>query len=248
MMNRMPDLDPKLVTAVKQFWSTRASQGAKQGAQSGVRDQGSRTDVTGGAHLGGFASMIRGILAECGLHDSSIHYRVRRQTYLPGFFRPTKSWDLVVVADDQLVASVEFKSQVGSFGNNFNNRTEEALGNATDILTAFREGAFGKTIHPPWLGFFMLLEDCPASTAPVGVEEPHFPVFAEFRGASYAQRYEILCRKLVREKLYDAACLVLSSRDGGARGEYREMTDDTSFRAFEASLCGRITAFQRLRG
>jgi hypothetical protein len=32
-----------------------------------------------------------------------------------------------------LVATVEVKSQVGSFGNNFNNRVEEAIGSATDF-------------------------------------------------------------------------------------------------------------------
>ena len=45
--------------------------------------------------------------------------------------------------------AVEFKSQVGpSFGNNFNNRTEEAIGNAEDIWTAYREGRFGRHRAP----------------------------------------------------------------------------------------------------
>ncbi len=38
-----------------------------------------------------------------------------------------KKWDLLVV-EGCLIAAIEFKSQVGSFGNNYNNRTEEALG------------------------------------------------------------------------------------------------------------------------
>ena len=42
----------------------------------------------------------------------------------------------------QLIAIVEFKSQVGpSFADSYNNRTEEALGNATDLWTAYGEGA-----------------------------------------------------------------------------------------------------------
>ena len=40
---------------------------------------------------------------------------------------------------------------------------------------------------------------------PVGVNEPHFKVFPEFRGASYAKRYELLLRRLVLEKLFDGA-------------------------------------------
>ena len=61
--------------------------------------------------------------------------------------------------DDQLIVVLEVKSQVGpSFGNNFNNRTEEAIGSALDLWTAYREGAFNKTIRP-WLGYLFLLED-----------------------------------------------------------------------------------------
>jgi hypothetical protein len=52
-----------------------------------------------------------------------------------------------VVADGRLLAGVEFKSQVGSFGNNYNNRTEEAIGSATDIWAAYREGAFKPSVH-----------------------------------------------------------------------------------------------------
>ncbi|MDD5532110.1 MAG: PaeR7I family type II restriction endonuclease [Syntrophales bacterium] len=40
---------------------------------------------------------------------------------MPGYFGPTKDWDLIVVADNVLLASIEFKAQVGSFGNNCNN-------------------------------------------------------------------------------------------------------------------------------
>ncbi len=39
-------------------------------------------------------------------------------------------------------------------------------------------------------------------------KEPHFKVFPEFKNASYANRYEILLTKLVRERLYDSACFL----------------------------------------
>ncbi len=38
-----------------------------------------------------------------------------------------------MVSEGKLLAGIEFKSQVGSFGNNYNNRTEEAIGSAADI-------------------------------------------------------------------------------------------------------------------
>src|SRR6266567_4734967 len=97
-------------------------------------------------------------------------------------------------------AGIEFKSQVGSFGNNYNNRTEEAIGSAADLWAAYREGAF-KPSARPWLGYLMMLEDCPASTSPVRCREPFFRVFPEFAGSSYKQRYEIFLTKLVRERL-----------------------------------------------
>lgn len=65
------------------------------------------------------------------------------------------------------------KTQVGpSFGNNFNNRSEEAIGSASDVWIAYREGRFGDT--RPWLGYFFLLEEHPKSTKPVVVREPLF--------------------------------------------------------------------------
>ena len=107
---------------------------------------------------------------------------------------------MIVVADGHLLAVIEFKAQVGpSFGNNFNNRTEEALGNATDLWAAYREGAF-KPSARPWLGYVFILEDCPKSQSPVKVKEPQFKVFPEFRNASYAKRYELFLTKLLRER------------------------------------------------
>jgi hypothetical protein len=105
---------------------------------------------------------------------------------LVGYFRAVKNWDLLAVVAGQLLAVIEFKAQVGpSFGDNFNNRTEEALGNATDLWAAYREGAFAPS-QRPWLGYVFILEDCPRSQAPVRSKAPHFPVFPEFKGASYA--------------------------------------------------------------
>ena len=68
----------------------------------------------------------------------------------------------------------------------------------------------------------MLLEESLRSITLIGVAEPHSPVFEEFREASYARRYELFCQKLVRERLYDAACLILSEKIGGLEGQYRE--------------------------
>jgi hypothetical protein len=140
-----------------------------------------------------------------------------------------------------LLAGIEFKSQVSSFGNNYNNRTEEAIGSAVDIWAAHREGAF-KPSARPWLGYLMLLEEAPASLNPVRAREPHFKVFPEFREASYAKRYEILLTKLVRERLYDAACFLMSNASDGPKGRYTEPAAELGFQNFVASLMAKAIA------
>lgn len=231
--------------AVRRFWGTRRKQAKKQGKRTGKKDQGARAAVTGGAQMDGFVELVRDLLIESGLPNATVYHKSKLE--LPGFFRPTKEWDLLVVIDGILLASLEFKSQVGpSFGNNYNNRTEEALGNATDLRAAYREGAF-KPSSKPWLGYLMLLEEVAGSTSPVGVAEPNFKVFEEFRGASYAKRYEILCQKLVREGLYDAACFILSDSGGGAKGRFNEPNSELTFQNFVASLTGRAIAYSKSR-
>ncbi|MBN2352044.1 MAG: hypothetical protein JXD23_05690 [Spirochaetales bacterium] len=128
------EIDALVKAAIKHFWSTRKAQNDKQGENTGKKDHGNRGAVTGGAQLDGFIDLAKKIFSANGVPSSDIF---DKETTLPGFFRPTKDWDLLVIHGTQLVIAIEFKSQVGpSFGNNFNNRIEEALGNATDIWTA----------------------------------------------------------------------------------------------------------------
>jgi hypothetical protein len=242
-------LDPKLQNqlrkAVRQFWSTRQRQAVKQGGSSGARDAGERTAVTGGAQMDGFVDLVRKLLCGNGLSKAEVF--CERSLELPGWYRPEKKWDLLVVSEGRLLAGIEFKSQVGpSFGNNYNNRTEEALGSATDVWAAYREGAFAPSSRP-WLGYLMLLEESAGSMTPVKAREPHFKVFPEFREASYAKRYEILLAKMVRERLYDAACLLVSSK-AKRSGDYREPSAELSFQNFASSLLAKVIADARTAG
>ncbi len=190
----LADLNGQLRNAVSFFWSTRSAQGERQGEETGDRDRGGRAAVTGAGHCGEFVRIIRNLLVGSGIPDAHL-FTNRRVTDLPGYFRASKDWDLVAVVDGTLLAVVELKSQVGSFGNNFNNRTEE-----------------------------------------------------EFRGTSYADRYTILCKRLVLERLYDAACLIVSSRETGPSGDFKEPSPQLSFRLFATSLVGHATAYAKLRG
>ncbi len=230
----MDKLEKRVGQAIKLFWLTRERQSRDQGGKTGQKDAGPRAAVTGGKHLDGFTQICRDLFIEAGLPEAHIFWRDRKE--LPGFYRAEKRWDLVVVADGTLLALIEFKAQVGpSFGNNFNNRTEEALGNATDLWAAYREGAFRPSARP-WLGYVFILEDCEKSRSPVSVKEPHFKVFPEFQNASYAKRYEILLTKLLRERLYDGASLLLTTPEGGARGKFASPSEELSFRTFAAGL------------
>jgi hypothetical protein len=236
------DVEKRLGDAVRHFWRTRTHQQKRQGAKSGVKDAGRRAAVTGGKHADGFIKLIADIVRDAGIKDAEIH--VARKT-LPCYFRPSKDWDLIVKAGNDLIAVVEVKAHVGSFGNNFNNRVEEALGNATDFWSAYREATFRPSARP-WLGYLMMLEDAPGSTRASGKRDlPHFPMRNEFQGISYAQRYVIFCERLVRERLYDATCFLMSSAKGGIKGKYSEPSDELSFRNFAASLAARAAAFAR---
>lgn len=146
-----------VVRAVRHFWQTRSGQAQRQ-RDSGRSDQGARSAVTGGRQMDGFIQLVRDIVTCSGMSDHCIF--TSKSLELPGYFRPEKKWDMLVVDEQALVASVELKSQIGpSFGNNFNNRSEEAIGTAQDVWTAYREGAFIAS-ERPWLGCMMMLDAC----------------------------------------------------------------------------------------
>lgn len=194
--------------------------------------------------MDGFIDLFSSLIAKAGVPEKYIFRK--KAVELPGFFRPTKEWDLVVVKDDKLLVELlvvlEAKSQVGpSFGNNFNNRTEEAMGSAVDLWTAFRERAYLNSPQP-FLGSFFMLEDCEASNRPVSVQEPHFKVFPEFRNASYMKRYELFCRKLVLERHYTVTSFITSTIRDGIRGAYKTPTEDLSVNRFVKALIGHVSS------
>jgi len=242
----MKDLQERLEEAILHFWGTRSSQAERQGSATGVKDAGSRSAVTGGKHLDGFVSLVESILVEGGIPKPTIFWE--NSVEVPGYFRATKKWDLLVVSEEKLIASIEFKAIVGSFGNNLNNRSEEAIGNAVDLLNAYREGAFKDSLKP-WLGFLLIMLDNDKSTSPVAVREPHFSVLPEFRDCSYQERAVLLLKRLMHERLYDAACFLTSQQDtGSTTGAYKEPSSELVFRNFAESLLARAIAHAKMQG
>ena len=236
----LADYENKARDSVKAFWGNRASARQKQ-IEAGKADQGERASVTAGKNMDGFIALVLDLVSANGLPNAQIQ-RSKKVLTLPGFYRPTKLWDLLVMNNGRLVAAFEFKSQVGpSFGNNFNNRTEEALGTATDFWTAYREKAFGDTPRP-FVGWLMLVEDAPKSRSVVRDASPNFAVFPEFRNASYADRYKLLCEKLVRENLYTAATVLLSPKSAVNDGNYSTMDETTRLKTFVTTFAAHVAA------
>lgn len=234
------DYEKKARKAVKAFWVNRDAAKKKQ-INSGKADQGERAGVTGGKNMDDFIALILDVVRANGLADAQIH-RKRAVLTLPGYFRPTKLWDLLVTHKGELIAAIELKSHIGpSFGNNFNNRTEEAVGTGHDLWTAYRENAFGEQPRP-FVGWLMMVEDAPKSRSPVKDSSPHFAVLEEFQGASYLKRYDLLCQKLVQEQLYTTATVLASPRSAAKTGDFSEMSAMTGLKTFVAVLAGHIAA------
>lgn len=236
----LANYEQKAREAVQAFWGNREKARQKQ-IEAGKADQGERSGVTAGKNMDGFTALVIDIVHANGLNNAEIHHNGRILT-LPGYFRPTKLWDLLVINKGRLIAALEFKSQVGpSFGNNFNNRTEEAIGTAHDLSVAYREGAFGKQPRP-FVGWMMMVEDAPGSQRPVNDRSPHFQVFKEFQGASYLERYNILCQRMMQEQLYSAASIIALPRTAAEDGAYQELNEMTGLRTFVTELAGHIAA------
>lgn len=248
------DFDERVRQATRTFWAGRSSAGTER-TQGGTRDS-----VIGGKNMDGFIDLVEHVASHCGLPADAVH-RQKSKVALPGFFRATKDWDAVVIHKQRLLGVFEFKSQVGSFGNNFNNRSEEVIGSAADLWVAHYLGAYGHRPappiavaqsapallnpvyqvdpRPPFVGWLMLLEECERSTTEVRCVEPHFPVFPEFKGASYARRYQLLCERLVERRLYSAAALELTPT---GKDSCKSLSPATSIKNMFAEFAGRVLA------
>ncbi|MCK5155728.1 MAG: hypothetical protein KAQ69_04785 [Spirochaetales bacterium] len=199
----------KISYAITYFWHTRERQLGDQRNRN-TSDQGNRGAVTGGKQLDGFIELLTDIAQDYGIDDEYIH---TKSNYLPGYFRPSKDWDfLITTPQGNLVCAIELKSQVGSFGNNFNNRTEESLGSSLDLATSLSENSFPFSIMP-WIGYLVVIENSEKSSNPVKVQERLYKVRSEFRNSSYIQRYDIFCQRLMAKKLYNSASIIWTKPD-----------------------------------
>lgn len=194
--------------AIAAYWQAKDKQLA---AAEEIRStaEGSAKAVRGGGQFNPIVNLISRFFTDAGYPLGSIGVK-RGQVTLPSHFRPTKQWDLVVVHKGILVAAIEMKALGGpSFGNNYNNRVEEALGSSIDLQTANREGLVGP--EKPWLGYFFLMNDEEGSRRTVNPQKGPFPTEDTWQGRSYQERFEVTGTRLLAEGFYDAVCYLISS-------------------------------------
>lgn len=117
---------------LEDFWQHRERSLATSGPGAQARS---------GTHMSSAQKFVASLFRKAGLKPEEIHLD---DPCLPGYFRRAKQWDIVAKHEDLLVGAVELKSQIGSLGNNSNNRIEEAIGSAFDLqMLQQRTGRFG---------------------------------------------------------------------------------------------------------
>ena len=232
-------LEDDIREAVKHFWK--------------VRDGGN--GVRGGKTLDPFIRIIEKAVHESGLTDAEVHTG-KYTSQLPGYFRPHKAWDVVIVHNGKLIATIELKSQVGSIGNNFNNRSEEVLGSSIDLKTAIEENAFGEESNI-FTGYLIVVEKSEKTLKTPSIDMKYFKVMEGFlldeskrnseyvksedgtyprmTGISYLDRYDIMCKKLMTKSLYKAAALLAVPNNDSA-GNYESLSPQTSILTFMSRL------------
>ena len=191
--------------------------------------------------MDGFVRLLEKHIKQIAHPELKIH-RNKSGVILPGHFRPSKQWDLVVMFRGRLLATLELKSLGGpSFGNNANNRCEEALGSGLDFTVAQREGRLGTGANP-FIGYFILVEDDEKSRRPSTKGNPsiHFQNDTIFEKASYQDRMRILCERMMQEKLYTAAAVMISPKPAKQTGLYSDLSPETSFEKLTAKLLATI--------
>lgn len=215
------------------YWQTKNSQRAAAEAIQSTAEGGAKA-VRGGGHFNPIVNLISRFFLDAGYPEEAIGAGGAKVT-LPGFFRPTKDWDLVVVHEDVLVAAIELKALGGpSFGNNYNNRLEEGIGNSADISKSHLTSLVGS--EKPWLGYFFVMNDEPGSFRPVRLGQGPFPADEIWVGRSYQARFEITGQRLVDEGHYDALCYLVSSPDQPVSEPSRSL----DWRHFAAAIEARI--------
>ncbi len=229
----------EMKVALLRSYDLRVVAGKKQ-AERGVTDVGNRAQITAGTHMNTISELIVEDLIASGISKRSLFYN-KKDSEIPGWFRATKQWDILAFDKDQLVAAIELKSISSSYGNNMNNRTEEALGEAIDAKFSMNRGLLNR-VTPPILAYAMIVKKDETSQAICKKPSSHhFSYDPIFEDTSYLDRFSILCQRLRREEIFGAVWFVVV--DPVAR-TVEEPVPELSYERFLSEIKGRVEAFK----
>jgi hypothetical protein len=138
MASKLINFDKRLAQSVRFFCRGR-QEAAKKQLAAGKADQGNRGAVTGGKNLDAFRDMIVDVVRRYGPDGCEVH-RAKSMIVLPGFFRPTKQWDLLIVFQKQLLAAFELKSLCERM-------VEQQLYSCASVLVAPNSQGSGQSSH-----------------------------------------------------------------------------------------------------
>lgn len=202
-----PDEHARITQAMDEWISVKLEQ-ADKSRSSGKAQGGTRAQVTGGKHLRGVNQLIVDEIGNIGATD--LEFRFDRGATLAGWYRSSKSWDLLVVQHGTPILAVEYKSMSGSEGRNLNNRADEVFGIAEDARQAEAHG-----ILPPNLrrAYIYLMEITDAVQYPVKTGSMFGKPDPVFDRASYLDRVAIMCERLRDSGLYHLVWVVGVIRD-----------------------------------
>lgn len=235
MTPAVPDYEEAFAAAIQHFWMIKNDQQAAA-ILAGRSDGGTSGSVRAGKHMSPFELLIRQVVEDAGIEPDPAP---SDKLYLPGFYRETKSWDVVLQYQGHALAIVEAKSQGSSLAKNFNNRVEEAIGQAADVWKSHERGLLISGLRP-WVGYLMVVEETTKTTDPKhllgGKAVPAgMKVDPLFDGMSYAERYATAFKRLDQERMLDATCVAITS----GPESYEYPNEWLSFNGFAAQLWGR---------
>jgi Restriction endonuclease XhoI len=184
-------------------WVTAREEQLARSTAGGRAQQGNRAAVVGAKHLDGINDLIsRTIEIFAG---PGLEFRAGRAATLPGYYRASKNWDLVVVRDGVPVLAIEYKSMVGSEGKNLNNRADEIFGMAEDVRQAEAHGLLPRDMKRAYV---FIMGITPESTNPVGASTRIGTLDPVFEGASYLDRAAIMCERMRETGLFDLVWMI----------------------------------------
>lgn len=150
-----------------------------------------------------------------------------KRAVVPGYYRPSKNWDIVVKQNDNIIVAIELKSLTRCMGNNFNNRVEECLGSAIDIRD-YMEEHHNNNMESPFLGYLLVMSDEEQGNK---IRKSNKDALDIFKNTSYLKRASIFCKRLAKKKYYNSAQLITFSKT-----DTQVAIDNTGFETFLSDL------------